>query len=91
MSGRNSLAAVLICRLTGQFEDFTNDVLQDCSHEDGASLSEALRVAALLEIPTNTTDGEDEANLGLATSCLGTSLLTGLVALSYLWSHIVHD
>ena len=47
MSRRNGLTALLVCRLASKFKYFCHDVFQDCSYEDGASLSDAVREAAL--------------------------------------------
>ena len=63
-TGNDTGLLVVTGGITGQFEDFGSEVLEDGSQVDGSTGTDTLGVVALAEQTVDTTNGEGQTGLG---------------------------
>lgn len=76
VTGRDGLLLVVSSSVTGEFKNFSSQVLEDGSQVDGGTRTNALGIVTLAEETVNTTDGELESSLVRTGSGLVAILLT---------------
>ena len=64
VTGNDTGLLVVTGGITGQFEDFGSEVLEDGSQVDRSTGTDTLRVVALAEQTVDTTNGEGQTGLG---------------------------
>ena len=64
VTGNDTGLLVVTGGITGQFEDFGSEVLEDGSQVDGSTGTDTLGVVALAEQTVDTTNGEGQTGLG---------------------------
>ena len=82
VAGDDSGLLVVAGSVTGELEDLSDEVLEDGSHVDGGTSTDASRVASLLQVTSNTTNGELESSF-CAAGLTGTRLLSDLTATTF--------
>lgn len=64
VTGNDTGLLVVTGGVTGQFEDFSSEILQNSSEVNGSTGTDTLSVVALAEQTVNTTNGEGQTGLG---------------------------
>ena len=77
----NSLSSVVFGGVSGELKDLSAEVLEDRGHVDRGTASDALGVAALLQVAGHTADRELQSGLGRARGAL--SLLLAAASFSF--------
>jgi len=80
VSWDNSALLSLLGGVSGQFEDLSNEVFEDCSHVDWSTRTDLLGISTVLQETTNSANWELKPSLGTLGS--STSLLGSLTATS---------
>ena len=82
VAGDDPLLLVVLGSVTGQLEDLSDEVLEDSSHVDRGTSSNATCIASLLQVTSDTTNGELKTSLG-ASALSRTRLLCNLTATTF--------
>ena len=80
----NRLSLVVSARVSCEFDNFSHQVFQDCSHEDSGSWGTTLAVVSFSKVASHSSDGERKSGAGAFRLALALSF-----SFSFSFGHLV--